>query len=92
MKSINTNLRKMTFDDLHDWAGETILSRGKAYVKRVHQLSHTENNALVAWVTGSERYVTSVRVDEECDCEYFCTCPYSWGPCKHAVAVILAAA
>ena len=92
MKSINTILRKMTFDDLHGWAGETIFSRGKAYVKRVDQLSHTENNALVAWVTGSERYVTSVRVDEECDCEYFCTCPYSWGPCKHAVAVILAAA
>lgn len=92
MKSINTNLRKMTFDDLHDWAGETILSRGKAHVKHVDRLSHTENNALVAWVTGSERYVTSVRVDEECDCEYFCTCPYSWGPCKHAVAVILAAA
>ncbi len=92
MKSINNILRKMTFDDLHDWAGETILSRGKTYVKRVDQLSHTENNALVAWVTGSERYVTSVRVDEEPDYEYFCSCPYSWGPCKHAVAVILAAA
>ena len=92
MKSINTILRKMTFDDLHDWADETILSRGKGYVKRVDQLSRTENNALVAWVTGSKRYVTSVRVDEECDFEYFCSCPYSWGPCKHAVAVILAAA
>ncbi len=42
MKSINTNLRKMTFDDLHDWAGETILSQGKAHVKHVDRLSHTE--------------------------------------------------
>ena len=92
MKSVNTILRKMTFDDLHDWAGETILSRGKGYVKRVVQLSRTEKNVLVAWVTGSERYVTSVCVDEGCNFEYFCSCPYSWGPCKHAVAVILVAA
>jgi len=92
VKSVNTILRKMTFDDLHDWAGETILSRGNGYVKRVVQLSRTEKNVLVAWVTGSERYVTSVCVDEGCNFEYFCSCPYSWGPCKHAVAVILAAA
>lgn len=92
MKSINTILRKMTFDDLYEWAGGTILSRGKGYVKRVVQLSRTGNNTLVAWVTGSERYVTSARVDEGCNFEYFCSCPYSWGPCKHAVAVILAAA
>ena len=92
MKSVNTILRKMTFGDLHDWAGETILSRGKGYVKRVVQLSRTEKNVLVAWVTGSERYVTSVCVDEGCNFEHFCSCPYSWGPCKHAVAVILVAA
>lgn len=65
MKSINTILRKMTFDDLRDWAGETILNRGKGYVKRVDQLSRTQDNALVAWVTGSEQYATSVRVDEK---------------------------
>ena len=81
----------MTFDGLSYWAGETILNRGKSYVKRVDQLSRTEDNTLVAWVTGSERYATSVRVEEEGDFEYVCTCPYSWGPCKHAVAVILAA-
>ena len=31
-------LRKLTFDDLRDWAGETILNRGNSYVKRVDQL------------------------------------------------------
>lgn len=92
MKSINTILRKLSFDDLREWAGETIHNRGKDYVKRVYQLSRTEDNALVAWVTGSAQYATSVRVDEEGAFEPFCTCPYSWGPCKHAVAVILAAA
>lgn len=92
MESINAILSKMTFDDLREWAGETILNRGKGYVKRVDRLSRAQDNALVAWVTGSERYATSVRVDKEGEFEYSCTCPYSWGPCKHAVAVILAAA
>ncbi len=92
MKGLNTILRKITFDDLSTWAGEKILNRGKGYVKRVDQLSRTEDNTLVAWVTGSERYATSVRIDEEGDFEDFCSCPYDWGPCKHAVAVILAAA
>ncbi len=91
VKSINTVLRRLTFDDPHDWAGEKILNRGKGYVKRVGQLSRTEDNTLVAWVTGGERYATSVRIDGAGDFEYFCTCPYSWGPCKYAVAVILAA-
>ena len=79
LKSIDTLLRKLTFDDLHDWAGEKILNRGKSYVKRVEQLSRTEDNSLVAWVTGSEQYATSVRIDGAGDFEYFCTCPYSWG-------------
>ena len=35
MKPINAILRKLNFDDLQDWAGETILKRGKGYVKRV---------------------------------------------------------
>jgi uncharacterized Zn finger protein len=92
VKSINTILRELSFDDLHDWAGERILNRGKGYAKRVDELSGTQDNILVAWVSGSERYATSIRVDKKGGFEYFCTCPYDWGPCKHAVAVILAAA
>ena len=91
MSSFDAILRKLTFDDLHDWAGEKILNRGKGYVKRVELLSRTADDTLVAWVTGTERYATSVRVEED-DFECFCTCPYDWDPCKHAVAVILAAA
>ena len=92
MKSINTHLRKLTFDDLDEWTGSTILNRGKNYVKYVDQLSRTQDNNLVAWVNGTDRYTTSVRIKSKNDFEYFCSCPYSWGPCKHAVAVILAAA
>jgi len=91
VKSINNLLRKLTFEDLYDWAGEKIVNRGKSYVKQADQLSRAEDNTLAAWVTGSERYATSVGIDAQGDFEYYCTCPYSWGPCKHAVAVILAA-
>lgn len=90
--SIETILRKLDFDDLRYWAGEKIVNRGKTYVKRVNQLARTENNTLVAWVSGTERYATSVRIDNDGSFDDFCTCPYSWGPCKHAVAVVLAAA
>ena len=55
MKSINTHLRKLTFDDLDEWTGSTILNRGKNYVKYVDQLSRTQDNNLVAWVNGTDR-------------------------------------
>ncbi len=91
MKSINAILKKLTFEDLHGWVGETILNRGRSYVKRVDRLYRTEDNTLASWVTGRKRYATSARVDDAGNLEYFCSCPYSRGPCKHAVAVILAA-
>jgi len=69
-KSIKAILRKLSFDDLRNWAGETILNRGNGYVKQVDQLSRTEDNALVAWVTGNERYATSVRVEEGGEFDY----------------------
>jgi uncharacterized Zn finger protein len=76
VKSLNTILRKMTFDDLREWAGGTILNWGRGYVERVGQLSRTKNNTLVAWVAGGDRYATSVRIDDEDDFEYFCTCAW----------------
>jgi uncharacterized Zn finger protein len=90
--TIDTILRKLDFDDLLYWAGEKMVNRAKSYVQHVDQLACTEDNTLVAWVTGTERYATSVRVDDDGSLHDFCTCPYSWGPCKHAVAVVLAAA
>jgi uncharacterized Zn finger protein len=69
-----------------------MLNRGKSYVKQVTQLSHTHDDTLVAWVDGSDRYTTSVQIDSEHVFDHSCTCPYPGGVCKHAVAVILAAA
>ena len=90
--ALDTALRTLSLDDLRGWAGETILNRGKRYVKRVGQVFRMADDALAAWVTGSERYATSVRIQVGGSFEHRCTCPYSLGPCKHAVAVILAAA
>lgn len=91
-KAIEAAVRSLSFDDLRDWAGETILNRGKRYVKRVDHLRSNADDVLVAWVTGSERYATSVQINGKGGLEHSCTCPYALGPCKHAVAVVLAAA
>ena len=92
MKKISAVLRNLTLDDLREWAGAKILSRGKSYVRNVEGLSRTEDGTLAAWVSGSEEYATSVHLDSDGDFDYSCSCPYDWGPCKHTVAVVLAAA
>jgi len=92
MKKISAVLQALTLDDLREWAGAKILSRGKSYVRNVKSLSRTEDGALAAWVSGSEEYATSVRLESDGDFDYSCSCPYDWGPCKHTVAVVLAAA
>ena len=92
MKKISAILRNLTLDDLREWAGTKILSRGKSYVRNVKGLSRTKDGTLAAWVSGSEEYATSVHLDSDGDFDYSCTCPYDWGPCKHTVSVVLAAA
>ncbi len=92
METINTILGELTYADLDQWAGEKIRTRGKSYIKRVEGLHRTPNDELVAWVSGTEEYATLVHLDAAGEHEWFCTCPYDWGPCKHAVAVILVAA
>jgi hypothetical protein len=39
--SVNTILRKLARDDLREWTGDTMLKRGKGYVKRIYRLSRT---------------------------------------------------
>lgn len=91
MKTIRTMLEDVTHEDLIGWAGETIYDRGKGYTEAVSQLSRTEDDHLVAWVAGTDDYATRVRHEGQGDFDYKCTCPYSYGPCKHAVAVLLKA-
>ncbi|MFH1243035.1 MAG: SWIM zinc finger family protein [Pseudomonadota bacterium] len=79
----------LTWDDLENWAGSKIVSRGRSYQRNGHvkDLSQTSTGDLIAWVAGSHTYATKVTVrGGELDSD--CSCPY-WDNCKHAVAVIL---
>ena len=81
---------KLTWEDLEEWAGNVIVGRGRPYQRRgaVENLGRTEGGTLAAWVRGTRRYATSVRLTERNGLESACTCPY-WDTCKHAVAVVL---
>ena len=81
---------KLTWEDLEEWAGAVIVGRGRPYQRNgaVENLARTEGGMLVAWVRGTRRYATSVRLTERNGLESACTCPY-WATCKHAVAVVL---
>ena len=92
MNELERLIRTMTMNDLNAWAGKTIVGRGKSYIGRVNELSRLEDGTLAAWVQGTLTYSTSVRLLEDGDHEWTCTCPYPFGVCKHVVAVILAAA
>ena len=81
---------KLTWEDLEEWAGNVIVGRGRPYQKNgaVENLGRTEGGTLAAWVRGTRRYATQVRLTERNGLESACTCPY-WDTCKHAVAVVL---
>jgi uncharacterized Zn finger protein len=89
-KNSKTDLFKgLTWDDLQEWAGNRILSRGQSYQRshRVQELVLTQSGELVAWVQGEKRYATQVDF-EGGELISTCTCPYG-GTCKHGVAVVL---
>jgi uncharacterized Zn finger protein len=80
---------RLDWDDLEQWAGSRILSRGQGYQRshRVKELAQTQTGALVAWVHGGQKYATEVDF-EDGELISICTCPYG-DNCKHAVAVVL---
>lgn len=80
---------ELTWRDIRDWAGATILDRGKKYQQRglVHELAATPDGEVVAWVMGTLKYATVVDF-EGGELVSHCTCPYG-NTCKHAVAVVL---
>ncbi|MDD3926563.1 MAG: SWIM zinc finger family protein, partial [bacterium] len=79
--------KKLTRNDLTEWAGSAVVSRGSNYVRRVQDLACTEDGDPVALVQGGSLYATRVTYDGS-KLTSECTCPY-WGTCKHAVAVVL---
>jgi len=87
--SFKGSFDKLTWEDLHDWAGDKIVSRGRSYQKQktVKDLGKTPDGGLIAWVIGTERYLVKVILKDGILSSH-CTCPY-WDQCKHAVAVVL---
>lgn len=90
MKPTKEHFSDLAWDDLRQWAGAKILTRGKSYIKNVRGLARTEEGEWMARVAGSKDYATSVKTAGPGEINWHCTCPFDWGPCKHAVAVILA--
>lgn len=82
-------LKDLTWDDLQEWAGAVITSRGERYQHngQVQDLARTSRGGLVAWVQGTRRYATTIESEGNALIAA-CTCPYG-DICKHAVAVVL---
>ncbi len=82
------DLKRLTWDDLNAWAGPDVVRRGQDYARgHVSHLDLTEEGFPIAWVRGTRRYATLVRV-EKGRLVSECSCPYGRA-CKHAVALIL---
>lgn len=90
MTKYTERFQKLSFDDLTEWAGSRIVSRGRNYQKqgRVDDLSITLDGGLISWVDGTRTYATHVFFLENGQLGSICSCPYG-SRCKHAVATIL---
>jgi uncharacterized Zn finger protein len=88
-KSENDQFKELTWEDIENWAGSKVLSRGRKYQqgRLVTRLAKTPDGGLIADVAGSEAYTTFVAFRDKGIVSH-CTCPYGES-CKHAVAVIL---
>ena len=81
---------QLTWDDVRAWAGSRDLEKGRSYKIRVGQLEITADGRLLAWVTGTRRYVTTARLMAKGKPVSECSCPLQIDGCKHGVAVVLA--
>ena len=86
---------KLTWDDLNEWAGVRSAERGRSYQPRgaVRELCLTADGALLAWVSGTQRYATRVELNgsrrkRSERIASACSCPVGLA-CKHAIATIL---
>ena len=83
--------RRFTLRDVEHWAGADLAARSRSYVRRVDDLRLGPAGQLLGWVEGSSRYVTCLEIDTAGQLQSSCTCGSPRNPCKHAVALLLAA-
>ncbi|MEH6823425.1 MAG: SWIM zinc finger family protein [Motiliproteus sp.] len=87
--AVSSKFSDLSWNELHQWAGETIVARGKNYQTRVSDLCMFSERYLLARVRGQDDYETLLWIDDAGELQSRCSCPYSWGPCKHSVATLL---
>ena len=89
-KTLQDRFFDLTWNDIEEWAGSKIVSRGKSYQRqgRVSDLAITDDAGLIAWVEGTERYATKVIMEDDGLPDSICSCPYEFD-CKHGVAVVI---
>ncbi len=83
--------KKLTTDDIEEWAGTRVYDRGRSYFKRGFVKNvRAGQKGLLAKVSGRKNYITHVYFEgkKSSTLSSRCTCPYGES-CKHAVALIL---
>jgi hypothetical protein len=80
--------------DIEWYAGsDAILERGRSYYRggRVRELQLVAEDRLQARVRGQQERAYRVEIwIEDQELYSHCSCPYSWGVCKHVVAALFA--
>lgn len=93
MKNLEENVKELTWNDLVNWVGSRILTRGEGYFNRGRVMNlRIAPRGILARVSGTDEYTTLVTIQgqgRQKEIVSDCTCPYGSG-CKHAVATLLA--
>ncbi len=78
--------------DFESWITKSMLSKGENYwVEDSVQNLEQDGETWAADVYGTDNYLTEITINNEQVTEWFCDCPYDYGPiCKHVVAVLFA--
>ncbi len=91
MKKNKNRFADLTWNEIIEWAGKRIASRGRSYQQNGHvsHLAESNDGALIAWVNGTRRYATKVFIYAQSGLlGSKCSCPYEFN-CKHGVATVL---
>ncbi|MCD8166348.1 MAG: SWIM zinc finger family protein [Bacteroides sp.] len=69
------------------------MKRGELYFEQgyVGRIRKIDSGTYEATVRGSDDYAVEIELENDQVIDYFCDCPYDFGPvCKHIVAVLFA--
>jgi len=91
MSNKQITLKQYVRELIDFYASSSIRTRGNAIFRKnnVQLISYDEKNDLFELsVLGNHRYKVYVRGLRSRNAQTSCTCPYTWGMCKHSVAAL----